>query len=475
MAVRSGASFLESLNDGREVWLGGERVKNVAAHPQLAGCAASLAENLDIERDPANADLLTVISPRTEKRIGRQWNLPRSVEDLTKGRKAYEFMARRAGGVLGRHPQHMAGVMMGVYGSRGEVATVNEEWAENIEKHFDYCRENDIAVSFAGGEPHRDQKLPASVMDYLKVVESRPDGIIVRGALMAATNSIYADEFLAGSNRRDPGQDEPLSFCVPIATQGLKLVCRPSLSHAGEPGHPLASRWEEMDVCVLFDDVFVPRNRVFLLENDAGIKITGPTSWAIWYIMVRQVIKAEVLVGIGFAIADYMGTYDVPENEAMLAEAISILEGLREVVISAERQAIFTEEGLAKPNPRQVALAMVIDLQHHTRLLEITRHLCSTSLIIAPSEIEFSHPEIGPLLNHFIAGEDPRAHERFKLSKLAWEYLGDSFGGRQLLFEEHAGGSLKRRRNQLLNNYDPGPAIDLAKQLAGIKAGGMTG
>ncbi|WP_089718649.1 4-hydroxyphenylacetate 3-hydroxylase C-terminal domain-containing protein [Candidatus Entotheonella palauensis] len=106
-------------------------------------------------------------------------------------------------------------------------------------------------------------------------------------------------------------------------------------------------------------------------------------------------------------------------------------------------------------------------LQTHTRLLEITRHLCSTSLIIAPSEVEFNHLEIGPLLNHYIAGEDPRAHERFKLSKLAWEYLGDSFAGRQLLFEEHSAGNLSRRQ-QLMDNYDPNPVIGLGKKLAGI-------
>ena len=167
-----------------------------------------------------------------------------------------------------------------------------------------------------------------------------------------------------------------------------------------------------------------------------------------------------------------MGTYDVPENQAMLAEAVSILEGLREVAINAERQAIYSEEVLAIPNPRLVALARVIDLQTHTRLLEITRNLCSASLIIAPSEVDFNHPEIGPLLNHYInhyiAGEDPRAHERFKLSKLAWEYLGDSFAGRQLLFEEHSAGNLSRRRQQLMDNYDPNPVIDLAKLLAGI-------
>jgi 4-hydroxyphenylacetate 3-monooxygenase len=223
-----------------------------------------------------------------------------------------------------------------------------------------------------------------------------------------------------------------------------------------------------MDVCVIFDHVFVPRNRIFLLQNDADVTIAGPTTWALWYVACRQVIKSEVLVGLSFGIADYMGTYDVPENRAMLAEAVSILEGLREVVINAERQAIYSKEGLAIPNPRLVALARVIDLKKHTRLLEITRHLCSTSLIIAPSEVEFNHPEIGPLLNHYIAGEDPRAHERFKLSKLAWEYLEDSFAGRQLLFEEHSAGNLSRRRQQLMDNYDPNPVIDLAKQLAGI-------
>ena len=131
---------------------------------------------------------------------------------------------------------------------------------------------------------------------------------------MAATNSIYSDEFLSTCNRRDSGQDDPIYFCVRINSPGLKLVCRPSLSHAGEPGHPLASRWDEMGVCVIFDNVFVPRNRIFLLQNDAEITIAGPTTWALWYVMVRQVVKAEVLVGISFGITDYMGTYDTEEN-----------------------------------------------------------------------------------------------------------------------------------------------------------------
>ena len=79
----------------------------------------------------------------------------------------------------------------------------------------------------------------------------------------------------------------------------------------------------------------------FLLQNDPEITIAGPTTRSLWYVMVSQVVKAEVLVGISFGITDYMGTYDIPENQGLLADAILITEGLREVVVAAERQDIF--------------------------------------------------------------------------------------------------------------------------------------
>src|SRR5438067_7180186 len=131
MGLRTGAHYLAALRDGRDVWLQGERISDVTAHPQLAACAHSLAENFDIQHDPACADLLTSVSPRTGEPIGRAWHLPRSAEDLTKGREMFEFWERRCGGVLGRHPQYMASLLMGVYHHRTRIAGVNPEWAEN--------------------------------------------------------------------------------------------------------------------------------------------------------------------------------------------------------------------------------------------------------------------------------------------------------------------------------------------------------
>src|SRR5919204_6103905 len=189
MGLRTGAQYLEALRDGREVWLSGERVTDVTRHPRLAGCAASLAENFDLQHDPACADVLTSISPRTGAPISRAWHLPRSASDLRKGREMFELIERRAGGALGRHPQYMATLIMGLYHCRERVAAVNPEWADNIARHFDHCREKDLAVAFSAIAPPRDRKLPLSLSRHLEVLDRRADGVVVRGAQMAATHA----------------------------------------------------------------------------------------------------------------------------------------------------------------------------------------------------------------------------------------------------------------------------------------------
>jgi aromatic ring hydroxylase len=470
VGLRTGAEYLAALRDGREVWLNGERVTDVGAHPQLAGAAHSLAENFDIQHNPAYGDLLTSVSPRTGEPISRSWHLPRSVEDLTRGREMFEFWERRAGGVLGRHPPYIASLFLGLYHFRTQIAKANPEWCENIEHHFDYLREQDLAIAFSAIDPHRDRKLPTSTLEYLSVVQERPEGMVVRGAQVAATGSPYADEYLAIVGTHGGDQRDIMCFCVPIASPGLKLVCRPSLSHAGEPGHPLSSRWDEMDVWAIFDDVLVPRDRMFIMNNQE--RISGailPVPWGFFYGMIRILVKSEALLGICFAAADYLGTRDQPHVQALLAEAVAGVESLHALARRAEENPIYSAEGLAIPNPRAVAAGRVIDLQTHARLIEITRQICGAELIVAPSERDLSHPEIGPVLMRFGAGTDERAADRFKLMKLAWEYVGDGFGQRQLLFEELASVPMAGRRNALLNHYDATPAMRLAKDLAGIE------
>ena len=128
-----------------------------------------------------------------------------------------------------------------------------------------------------------------------------------------------------------------------------------------------------------------------------------------------------------------------------------------------------SKHGLAMPDPLKIQLARVLSLEQHPHALEAVRELCGSSLLMAPGEADLANPEIGALVERFLAGGDPRARERFKLMKLAWEYTADSFGSRQLLFEQSNAGTLPTNKGRLLANYDPAELVSLAKRLAGIE------
>src|SRR5258708_12770144 len=146
MPIRRGEEFLESLRDGRRVWVRGELVEDVTAHPSLKGCARSVAAVYDLQHVPAHRDLLTMPSPVTAQPVSLAYLLPHSVEDLTRQRKMYEFLVRRAGGVAARLPQHLATVVLGLHDVRDILGKENSPFAGNLTRYFQYCRQNDPAI-----------------------------------------------------------------------------------------------------------------------------------------------------------------------------------------------------------------------------------------------------------------------------------------------------------------------------------------
>ena len=137
MPIRRGEEFLESLRDGRRVWLQGKLVEDVTAHPSLKGCARSVAAVYDLQHVPAHRDLLTMPSPVTAQPVSLAYLLPHSVEDLTRQRKMYEFLVRRAGGVAARLPQHLATVVLGLHDVRDILGKENSAFAANVTRYFE--------------------------------------------------------------------------------------------------------------------------------------------------------------------------------------------------------------------------------------------------------------------------------------------------------------------------------------------------
>lgn len=471
MAIRRGSDYLTGIQDERQVWLGTERVADVTAHPRLGGFAKALADVYDLQHDPAHQELLTIESPTTGALVGGGYVVPASVDDLLKRRRMIEFLMRRTGATTGRLPEYMASILVGMYDMRDVMAEVDPQFALNVERYLEFCRENDLSLTHGFADAPRDAKLPREQFENLRVIEERPDGIVVRGMKSVATLAPYADEYIAlAPNRPGLAADEIVYFAVPVATPGLRTYCRQPLSNPVTEAHPLSAWYDEMDAWVVFDDVFVPRDRVFYLQRkDAHLGLLNQIlALAFYHILIRIACKAEVLAGICAAVSDHLGKEDQQLTQLALCDMYGYVETLRAFLAAAEQQAVTTRSGMVIPNPTQITLGRIHSVDRQPEILQTVRELCGSGILMAPSQAEFDSPEVGPDVRRFLVGADERAEARFRLLKLAWEYAGESFGSRQLLFEMHNAGSQLVTKQRLAATYDATPLKQLAGRLAGI-------
>jgi len=476
MPVRRGAEYLESLRDGRRVWLMGERVEDVTAHPALAGCARSVAAVYDLQHDAAHRDLLTIPSPSTGQPVSRSYQEPRTVDDLASQRRMYELLVRRAGGVAARLPQHLATVVLGLYDIRDLLAKEDPAFAEHVTRYFESCRENDRSIATVFSDPLHHRSHPVAKQEPLRVTARRADGIVVRGAKGVGTQAPYANElFCMSPPRPDLTPEEDVYFATPVNAEGVHVICREPLASPNPSDHPVSPSWDEMDSIVVFDDVFVPWQRVFYLRQSRAIDLAfearlfqGAVGLGPWYVLVRMAVKAEVLLGLCAAIADSLGSAAQPSVQTCLADAMVYLETLRACILSAEANPVRSPSGLALPNPTTSLAARTLAIERYPALLQHIRELCGPGLLMAPGQADLRSEEIGPHLHRYFVAHDEGAPDRFRLLKLAWEYACDSFGSRQLLFEMYNVGSLATNKQRLASTYDTRTCVELARELAGI-------
>jgi 4-hydroxyphenylacetate 3-monooxygenase len=230
-----------------------------------------------------------------------------------------------------------------------------------------------------------------------------------------------------------------------------------------------------MDAKVVFDNGFRPWDRVFYLRQSdpedpslyarlfQGAMGIGP-----WYVLVRMAVKAEVLLGICAAMAEYLGTSKQPHVQLALADAIVYLETMRAFIHDAETNPVRSQSGLTLPNWMPAQAARIFGIERYPQMLQMIRELCGSGILMSPNQTDMNNPEIGQQIRRYFVGENEPTQECFRMLKLAWEYACDSFGSRQLLFEMFNVASLATNKQRLVSAYDLSPYIRLAKDLAGI-------
>ena len=274
MAIRSGEQLLQSLRDGRQMFIDGDRVGDVTTDPRFATAARSLAQLYDMQHDPALIDRMTFLSPTSGERVGLSFIEPRSVDDLIRRRDMVRIWADATCGMFGRSPDYMNIFITGFASAAEEFGKKDQSFAENIRGYHEHIRENDVCMTHTLINPQVDRSRPVEKQDKdlaAKIVKETGAGIVVRGARMVSTLCAYSNDllvlpstYIANSKEAEP---YAFRFSVEVDAPGLRFICRPSVIHqnaASPMDYPLSSRLDETDAMVVFDDVLVPWERVFI-------------------------------------------------------------------------------------------------------------------------------------------------------------------------------------------------------------------
>jgi 4-hydroxyphenylacetate 3-monooxygenase len=465
-SLRTGADYLRSLDDGRAVFVDGERVADVARHPAFRKAARSIARLYDIAAAPENRELMTFPSPKTGLPVLRAYQIPKTHADLRARRLFSETWAEATFGLMGRTPDHVAGFFCG-YAAVPEVfAAGGRQFADNVVAFYEHLRDNHLYASYAIVPPQIDRSKPAHKQSdptlHAGVVKERDDGIIIAGAQQVATGGVLSDYIhLSCIHPLQPG-DENYANCVaiPVSAPGVRLFPRRPFALRADNSfdYPLSSRFDESDSYVVFDNVFVPWERVFIYRN---LEITRDQWWKTpshvygnHQAQVRYVIKLRFMMGLAQRMVEMIGTAAQPPVQIMMGELaalVSIYEGL----LLAHETNSPIENGVLWPSRVTLYAAMAMQSEFNGRMLEMIRELVSSSVISLPSSVaDFDNPEIAPVIERYMRSGSMDAKSRTALVRLLWDFLGTEFGSRHQQYEKFYGGASFLVKQNVYRNYD---------------------
>jgi 4-hydroxyphenylacetate 3-monooxygenase oxygenase component len=474
LGAMTGARYTESLRDGREVWLDGEKVQDVASHPAFEGMVRELARIYDLQHTDAYRDQMTFVSPATGQRCSLSWLLPRSHGDLRRKRRNSEIWNEQCWGQLGRGPDMLAPYIITLYDMRDALSAVRHphcDFGENVVRYYDHCLERDLFLTHALGDPQIDrseqpQNEPRAAPEAelaLHVVEETAQGVIVHGAKQLATAAPISHETyvsLSATFVRRARPEFVLSFAIPTNTPGLKILCREPVSRwVGSYGHPLGACYDEQDAMLFFDHVLVPWDRVFTLYDASLIlqRYQSGVNFIGWANLCRIHERMRLMTAVATMIAEAIGVIEYREVAAKLGEMITYTEMWRHAMDGVEHNAFMTSGGLMSLGP--MSGMNIFFAQTSARMVQLLREIAGSGLIMQPSENDLAHPELRPYLETYMRGKGVDVTYKARLLRLAHDLAVSSFGMRQELYEYWHGGDPNRNRINLLRSYDQGEVM----------------
>jgi 4-hydroxyphenylacetate 3-monooxygenase oxygenase component len=473
MAARKGHDYITRLkNNPPETWIGNEKVVDPTTHPLIAPAVQSTARLYDIQWEENKRDHMLCYDSYSKGWFGTQFLIPRSQEDLKKRRLMHKEWADATFGMMGRSSDFMTAMLTAWLVS----ADFFDDYAENVKNYFNYVKENDLYLTHVLINPQVDRSQPPSKQPdeftYLGVVKETDKGIIVRGAKMLATAGPYTDEVLVWPFTNQKINDEDLkyaiSFAIPMSTPGLRVIAREPYTRESKFDHPLASQFDELDGVLVFDDVLVPWDRVFIYKDVAKVNTIREITHAFTshQTSVRLLSKMQFVAGVVMKATELVKTNQFLHVQDLIGEITTYIELCRAAIISSEATAEPNEQGIYIPNFKPLSAVRNSGNRWYPRIREIMQHILAGGLMYQPASVDVFDSPIKEDIEKYYRGAEVSAKEKIQIFKIASDLAVSDFGSRHELYERYyAGDPLFLRIGTQYQNYDKEECLALVRKL----------
>lgn len=465
MPIKNGAAYTESIRDGRTVFIDGRAVDDVTEDPAFSGAVASIGRLYDMTAGQTTSEVMTYELPNGD-RANRIWQLPASRADLEMRRAALEAWSVEHAGFMGRAPDHVASCVAGMYMGLERFEAYSADRAKALSDYYHFARDNDLYLSYVIINPQADRsKTAADQPDpflTVGVVDEDANGLVVRGSKMLGTGAVLANEVFVSCIQPLTPDDVAyaLSFVVPMNTPGLKVLSRKSYEAAATSvfDNPLASRFDENDAVLYFDDVHVPWERVFV-DRDTKMVLaqfheTPAHVFQNYQAQVRLSVKMRFLAGLAQRIAETNGLLAIPQVREMLGQIAAESNLVDSLVVAMEARG----EDVGPyyiPDRHTLYSAQVLTQQLYPVFVTRLRELAGGGVIMLPSSsLDYAHDEVRELISKTQQSPVASSDERVKLFKLAWDAIGSEFGSRHQQYEMFYAGATYVTKSHSFRTYD---------------------
>ncbi len=482
MALMTGEQYLESLRKLHpRIYMFGKQIPCAVDDPILRPSVNSVKMTYDLAQMPEYESLMTTTSSITGKKINRFCHIHQSPEDLILKVKMQRLCGQKTGACF----QRCVGMdaFNAVWSTAYEVDKAHGTgYFENFKKYMEYVQEEDLVVDGAMTDPKGDRGLaPHAQADgdlFLRVVERRPDGVVVRGAKAHQTGASNSHEILVMPTQamKPDDKDYAIAFAVPIDAEGIFMIvgrqsCDTRKLEDGtlDRGNPT---FGGMEALVIFDNVFVPNDRIFLNGETefATMLVDRFASYHRQSYGGCKVGVGDVLIGAAALAAEFNGAAKASHVKDKLIEMTHLNETLYSGGIACSANGWKTASG----NYMVDTLLANVCKQNVTRfpyeIARLAEDLAGGIMVTCPSETDLRDPELGPYVEKYLKGVDSvptinrlkimRLIENLTLGTAAVGYRTESL---------HGAGSPQAQRIIISRQSDLAGKKDLAKAIVGIE------